>query len=93
MGVDQNGPGEEAPKQSWIQIKAAAIAERKSNGGEPSQKSKLLQKKKTSVHPKKPSEPSKDMKVDLKVPKDEEANQMDKTEAPSDPEGAAPIGG
>lgn len=81
--ADPNAPHEdEAPKQSWIQIKAAALAERKVNGA-PSQKTTLTKRKKASVHAKKVAE--------IKVPAAEhaeEANHMDKTEAPSDPEPA-----
>lgn len=85
---------EEQPPKSWIQIKAAAMAERKNNPGTASQKSKLSKRlKKAPIHPTtvKMAEENKNGGGDLSPLKrdrgaSDEANLMDKTEAPSDPE-------
>jgi hypothetical protein len=57
MGTGGQPNEEEAPKQSWIQIKAAAMNERKINGAE-SQKTTLTKRKKAALQPKKSEEPA-----------------------------------
>ena len=83
MGEGQAVEDEEAPKQSWIQIKAAAMDGRKKSGASnpPSQKT-LHKKRKIASQPK-------NLEEKRKTPLLEEANHLDKTEAPSDPTGVA----
>ncbi len=84
----QPKPEDEEPPKSWIQIKAAAIAERKANGGG-SKPASLKSKKKKAPQPtimKLPEEEAKGELSPLKRGTSDEANLLDKTEAPSDPE-------
>ena len=84
MGTGGGQQGvEEAPKQSWIQIKAAAMNERKINGAE-SQKTTLTKRKKAALQPKKSEEPA----AGIKVAKNEDAK---KAEGPSEPDGPGPV--